>query len=117
MGTGSPQFSVTSALDNGYKVISVSGELDIATCTELEAVLKATNGVPLVLDLERCTFIDSTGIGVIVRAGTWSDKAGHKLIIRNAGGQVEKMLRLTGLAHRHCFDLSSETADKDGAHR
>jgi anti-anti-sigma factor len=111
MGTGSPQFSVTSALDNGHRVISVSGELDIATCAELEDVLKATNGVPLVLDLERCTFIDSMGISVIVRPGTRSDKAGHKLILRSVGGQVEKMLRLTGLAHWHCVDLSSETAD------
>jgi anti-sigma B factor antagonist len=107
MGTES-RFSVTSALDDGHRVVSVSGELDIATCPELEEVLKAANGVPLVLDLKRCTFIDSTGISVLARAGSRSGKAGHKLILRNVGGQVEKMLRVTGLAHWHCVDLSSE---------
>jgi anti-anti-sigma factor len=107
MGTGSPQFRITSALDNGHTVVAVSGELDIGTCAELEDVLKATNGIPLVLDLERCTFIDSMGIGVIVRAGTRSDEAGHRLVLRNVRGQVEQMLHLTGLAGWHCLDLES----------
>jgi hypothetical protein len=53
----------------------------IEACAELDDALKAVAGRPLALDLEGCTFIDTMGLGVIVRAGTRSDTAGHKLVL------------------------------------
>lgn len=53
-------------------MIVVDGEIDLATvCSLLAAITEelAHGVVHLVLDLSAVTFIDSTGIGVLVGAG------------------------------------------------
>jgi|SRR6185369_3541015 anti-anti-sigma factor len=51
-------------------VVAPAGELDLATAHELGAALAeaAYRGAPrVILDLRRLTFVDSSGIGVIVK--------------------------------------------------
>jgi anti-anti-sigma factor len=51
-------------------VVAPSGEVDLATAHRLAAALAASaeRGAPrVVLDLRRVTFVDSSGIGVIVK--------------------------------------------------
>jgi anti-sigma B factor antagonist len=53
--------------------LRVSGEVDLATAAQLEAAIGAcagesTNGTPVVLDLTAVTFIDSSGLAVVLRA-------------------------------------------------
>jgi anti-anti-sigma factor len=48
-------------------VVVPAGELDLATARRLAAALGATTAPRIVLDLRRLTFVDSSGIGVIVR--------------------------------------------------
>jgi len=80
-------------------VIAVSGELDLNTAPRLDELLgPAVDAAesPVVVDLERCEFIDSTGIALIVRA--WqalSDRPGFALCC--VDDQVRRLLRITGL--------------------
>ena len=51
-------------------VISVSGEVDLATSPELDGAIIAaldSGAAGLAIDLSNVTFMDSSGLGVIVR--------------------------------------------------
>jgi anti-sigma B factor antagonist len=82
------------------RVIAVSGELDLSTAPELERPLEAAvdgGETPVLIDLAKCEFIDSTGIALIVRA--WQrlngDSAG--LAICCPTDQVRRVLGISGL--------------------
>jgi anti-anti-sigma factor len=63
-----PDFSVTTASLNGSIVIAVSGELDLTTSLQVEETLAACNGnQPVVVDLTALTFIDSSGLHVLLK--------------------------------------------------
>jgi anti-sigma B factor antagonist len=66
----------------------------------LEAELER-NTVPgklVVVDLRELEFIDSTGLGVLVRAYVRSGEDGYRFGLVRGSGQVQRLLGLTGLA-------------------
>ena len=84
----------------GVHVSAIRGELDLHTAPQLEERLEGL-GASVILDLSGCEFIDSTGIGLIVR--TWqrldaeSDGDGSGLALCGPGDQVRRLLQITGL--------------------
>jgi anti-sigma B factor antagonist len=62
-------FVVERLVERDLEIIRVQGELDIATAPQLESELGEVEG-DAVIDLTECTFIDSGGIHVLVRACT-----------------------------------------------
>jgi len=91
-------FHVESDEQPGATVVTVTGELDIASAPELESTLAMLTGRPLVvIDLRALEFVDSTGLGVFVRAHHRAVEQGHRIGLVHASGQVEKLLSLTGL--------------------
>jgi anti-sigma B factor antagonist len=56
--------------EHGYVIVEVTGELDISTVTGLRERLfeLAEGSQPLIVDLNRITFIDSAGLGALVGA-------------------------------------------------
>lgn len=106
MGSASFQASA-SDLEGGVRLLEIEGELDLSTATQLEGPLDeavdAEDGA-VVIDLARCTFIDSTGIALIVRAWQRVDGAagnGGKggLVLCCQNEQVRRVLEVTGLEH------------------
>jgi anti-anti-sigma factor len=92
----------TAALEDGIRIVSVRGELDLGTAPELEGPLAEAVGAnqPLLIDLSQCEFIDSTGIAMIVRA--WQqladgDSASQRVVICSDNEQVRRVLEITGL--------------------
>lgn len=78
-------------------VIVVEGELDMNTAAQLEQALQeplSDPASPLLIDLSRCEFIDSTGIAMLVRA--WQQLDG-RFALCGVGDQVERVLDITGL--------------------
>ena len=53
--------------------------------------------VNLLVDLSRVGFLDSSGLGALVRALTQSQKEGGQTKLLNAGPQVRKLLQMTKL--------------------
>lgn len=92
-------FKVRSELQDGVFVITVEGELDMNTATDLERELEGpldSAQSPLLIDLGRCEFIDSTGIALIVR--TWQAHDGDgRFALCGLGHQVRRVLDITGL--------------------
>jgi len=82
-------------------VVTVEGELDMNTAPDLEQALEgpvAAAQTPLLIDLSRCEFIDSTGIALIVRS--WQALNGddsNRFALCGIGHQVKRVLDITGL--------------------
>ena len=78
----------------GVAVLTVSGELDLASAPILERQLDAVDahGAHLVVDLSECGFIDSTGLTVLVQAAA---RDGRSLVLLAPNPKVRRLLELT----------------------
>lgn len=91
----------TTSVDGGVAVVRISGELDIASHDELLAhtePLLGSDAVVVALDVAAVTFIDSSGLGALVRLQQQAVDAGQSLRLRNPPRSVSRILSLTGLA-------------------
>ena len=79
-------------------VVALVGDHDIGTSHEVRRALAEVRGAPLVvLDLTRCTFVDSTVLGVLTSASRRIAQGGGRLIGINPSGIVAKALAITGV--------------------
>lgn len=96
-------------------VISVSGELDLASSPALEEELERvaqSDAQLVVVDLRGLEFMDSTGLSVLVRAHQRAEENGRRLGLINGSQQVQRLLTLTGVADRLTLtDLPEELLD------
>ena len=78
--------------------VEVAGELDIATTPQLErTLLEAAQQTRLVvLDLRDVSFMDCSGVYVIVAASRRARQGGCRLVLLRAPPNVDRMFALTG---------------------
>ncbi len=99
--------------EGGSTVVEAAGELDVYTAPRLRELLLAVQAEGrhrLVVDLEAVTFIDSTGLGVLVGALGRARDAGGDLALACAHERVLRPLRLTGLTEVFAVHSSVEAA-------
>jgi anti-sigma B factor antagonist len=96
------ELSVTDRRERGAVIAEVTGDIDLSTVAGLRERLfgLADEGQPLIIDLNGVTFIDSTGLGVLV--GTARRVAGHggSLHAVCSQPQTRKLLWMTGVDRR-----------------
>jgi anti-sigma B factor antagonist len=91
--------TITARREPGYVVVTVAGEVDIATVAELRErlIALAVSGVPLVADLDQVSFIDATGLGALAGAAREAAEHGTRLHLVCAQPQTRRLFRVTGL--------------------
>jgi len=92
------QIEMTSNSDS--QIITVSGEVDLATSPELDvAIIGALESgtQSLVIDLSDVSFMDSSGLGVIVRGLKRCREADKDLDLVISNERVLKVFGITGL--------------------
>jgi len=93
------RFDVAGGRD-GHAVVHVSGEIDLAARSLfqecLDEVIVASDG-DVVVDLAEVSFIDSTGLSVLLQARERLGTAGRKLRIARQSPSVTRLLELAGL--------------------
>jgi anti-anti-sigma factor len=83
--------------------VAPSGELDIATVSVLEPVMlaaEATDADTIVLDLSGLTFIDSTGLRLVLDANDRCGGEVDRLRVIAGSPAVERLLDVVGLRDR-----------------
>jgi anti-sigma B factor antagonist len=83
-------------------LISVSGELDMATAPRLTELFDWLSGQPhhqVTIDLHRVSFIDSTGLSVLIQARNTLSAASGRLVLSGPSRSVQRLLDVTGLCH------------------
>jgi anti-anti-sigma factor len=90
----------------GKRTVRPAGELDIATAPHLERALLHGRraGETVILDLGGLTFIDSTGLRVIVRGAEAARREGWTLTIRPGPPPVQRIFDLAGIADALPFE-------------
>jgi len=102
----------------GCREIQVEGELDLAVAQQLaDALTRAkTECRHLLIGLEGCEFIDSTGIAAIVHAHNEFAESGGRLVVCSPRAQVLRVLSVTGLtANGMVFESTEEALAASGA--
>jgi anti-anti-sigma factor len=85
-------------LPNGAYVVRVVGDLDMATAPTLEASLASLDSEPrVVVDLARCTFIDSAAVRMLVVAARDADAAGRSVALVATEPGILRVLEIAGV--------------------
>lgn len=97
------------------QVVSVAGELDLYTAPEFEEALALNGGANgrVVVDLSECTFIDSTGLEILVKADRYVGR--EALLIVATGREVLRAFEVSGLDRQFALHPSLEAAVNGGA--
>ncbi len=85
---------------DGFSVIEVTGEVDVHTAPELDAKLTeiiSGGSNKLIVDLSQVEFLDSTGLGVLVKALKHVREHDGSLSVVTATERISKVFRITGL--------------------
>lgn len=90
-----PQLVVEERSHQGWKLLDVSGELDMATAQQLGQALADAAGTKVILDMVDVTFIDSVGLRTLIQARQqFGDESFHVVA---PDGPVRRLLQLTKL--------------------
>jgi anti-sigma B factor antagonist len=93
-----PEFEVTVSMDEGVRLVAVSGELDLDTMGELNEALSVANGMATtVVDLRGLTFIDSSGVSGLLSAARRARDVGERLACIPGPQQIQRVFELTGV--------------------
>ena len=94
------ELDVTVRKVDGTAVVAVAGEIDVYTSPLLQERLVEVlrdGSSSIVLDLSAVTFLDSTGLGVLITGLKRCRSADGDLVLVTAQPNVLKVLEITGL--------------------
>jgi len=106
---------VNISTSEGRVLASLCGEVDLSTVAEIESRFEEVlGGAPdrFVLDLREVTFLDSSGLRLILRLDQRQRGAGRRLTVVRGGRRVARVLELTGVDEQ--LDLVSDPIELDG---
>jgi anti-anti-sigma factor len=89
---------LTTRLQEGGISFALSGDLDLSTLEQLENALEASvDGEPelVVLDLRELTFLDSSGLRVMLALHSSQREHGGRLVLVRGPRRVHRVLELT----------------------
>lgn len=88
-------FQITETeIEDGCREIAVDGELDLAVSDRLQQAIAGCKADRILVSLEECRFIDSTGIALLLRAHRSENS---RVVVHSPSGQVLRILEVTGL--------------------
>jgi anti-anti-sigma factor len=110
---GGRQLELQDAISDGQHVLTLRGELDMASASELKAALvRVCEEKPrvLTLDLRGLTFIDSTGLQAIIAASQECEKLAAEFRLIPGPPAIQRVFEIVGLIERLPFDPASQVA-------
>jgi anti-sigma B factor antagonist len=112
MMTSDAHFEAVESEQSGMPVLRAQGEIDVASAPEFHASLSdliREDTEILIVDLSEVSFMDSTGLGVLVGVEKQMSEAGHEMRLVVTQPQITRLLELTGL--NEVFTIVSSRKD------
>lgn len=92
--------TISTSTIGGADVVHCAGEIDVATAAQLRDVVQelfAGGSRAVALDMTEVTFMDSTGLGVVVGRLKTLRRAGGAMTIAVTAPRVRRVFEITGL--------------------
>jgi anti-anti-sigma factor len=99
-GPTRPRTEVYCLTDEQPLRIFPVGDVDLSSKAQLDAALETIAAAApgdVVVDLSATTFLDSTGLGFLVRLNRQVHSTGHRVTLTEPRGSVARVLELSGL--------------------
>jgi anti-anti-sigma factor len=114
---GPESFAVAVERRDDLAIVQPSGDLDAATVETLSAALDSVRGAGrLLLDLRGLSFIDSSGLHLLVALFERAQDDGFRLTLLPPPAPVDRAIRLCGLDEALPFAAAVDVVD-GGPHR
>jgi anti-anti-sigma factor len=95
-------------------ILAVAGEIDISSAEEFSddarALVEGAEG-EVVLILQNCGFIDSTGIRALILLARELRTRGQTLVLSGLNGEPRRVFEITGLLDGRDFAIRDEAPD------
>jgi anti-sigma B factor antagonist len=106
------RLTVDPGADGGAARLAIAGEVDLSSAPELERSLSAlqASGRPVVVDMRDVSFMDSSGLRMILAADTRAQSSGSRLPLVPGPPGVQRVFQLALLDRRLEFVDDPEQA-------
>lgn len=104
--------TLIDSTNSDIQIIKISGEVDIYNCNNLKQMFmsKVESGFKkFIFNMEELTYIDSSGIGILIFIKTTVSKNGGKMVVSGVKDSVNKIFELTKLSS--FFTIADELQD------
>jgi anti-sigma B factor antagonist len=81
----------------GQSILILEGPLTRTTLTEFEDVVRAEKAAALIVDLSAVPYVDSDGLGAIIKAHVSMSKSGRRLALASVPERLQALLKVTGV--------------------
>jgi anti-sigma B factor antagonist len=96
-------------------ILAVAGEIDISNAEDLvddvRSLVEGAEG-EVVLSLQDCGFIDSTGIRALIALARELRTRGQTLVLSALNGELRRVFEITGLLDGRDFAIRDEAPDR-----
>lgn len=99
MGGGQILQIAESSIGPNRCELQLAGELDLWSIERLQAVLQrvARDNSAIIVGLQKCDFVDSTGIALFLQARRQLEAEGGRLVLYGCSDQVLRIFTVAGL--------------------
>ena len=93
------RFTIVEDRTGDQRILRLGGELDLASAAEFEARLAelVASRSETVVDLSELSFMDSTGLALLIAASKQAEAGGGRLSVRAPAPPVRRMMELCGV--------------------
>ncbi|HEY3438218.1 MAG TPA: STAS domain-containing protein [Actinotalea sp.] len=101
--------------EDGRSVVKVWGEIDLETRRSAGELCQAVadRGLPVVIDAQDVTFMDSTGMSILVRLARDGESRGYPVSLHHAPWLLRELLSITGVDQLLQVTEESDEASTD----
>lgn len=111
------ELNITQSRNGRWTVISVAGEIDLATAPALEDALEtaiAEGHAAIAIDLDPVSFIDSSGLRALIGAHRRLEELDGSLTVIAGPGVARRLLEVAGVADTlHLVESVDRLVDAD----
>src|SRR3954451_22613107 len=93
-------FSVTVSSNGDSTTVFFKGELDLAGVEDARRAVEEAeqdSALMLVLDMSGLTFMDSSGLEVVLRSARRARESGRRLVVQRPSPYVKRLLEMTAI--------------------
>lgn len=86
-----------SVVETGPRTLKLDGDLDLASIATVQRYLERLDGGDIVVDCSGLTFVDASGLGLLVRAHLDCEGRGVRLLLVDPPRCMTRLLAITEL--------------------